>query len=149
MFGILGRRFCSMRRFFQFFQIASIVAPQVLCSSVSAQSVDESERLTSMIATGSLRGSTLLTSPALVDANHLTSMIATGSLPSSATQYSHAVPTIQYIQVKIGDTLFGIARRHSVSVGQIIAINKLTIHQRIKIGQILVLSPNDAERHIR
>jgi LysM repeat protein len=44
------------------------------------------------------------------------------------------------IQVRAGDTLFGLARRHGVGVNELMAANNLP-NARIEVGQVLLL-PN-------
>lgn len=86
-------------------------------------------------------------SPRLYDPNarwqQPPSGITTGSTGPSPTGYygprpPHGGYGPQVVEVREGDTLFGISRRYNVPVGDLVAANRLT-SERIVIGQRLVI----------
>jgi hypothetical protein len=58
------------------------------------------------------------------------------NLPPRQTAYAPLSPNV--VEVREGDTLFGLSRRYNVPVGDIVAANRLP-NERIAIGQRLVI----------
>jgi LysM repeat protein len=61
----------------------------------------------------------------------------TGPAPRNTTA-AHTPHSPQIVEVREGDTLYGISRRHNVPVGDLVAANRLP-NERIAIGQRLVI----------
>ena len=66
-----------------------------------------------------------------------------GKAQASATQQSSKTKTNDKVihKVKRGDTLWGIAKRYDVAVNQLLAWNKLSKNQILKLNQSLILFP--------
>jgi len=66
-----------------------------------------------------------------------------GKAQASATQQSSKAQTNEKVihKVKRGDTLWGIAKRYDVAVNQLLAWNKLSKNQILKLNQSLILFP--------
>ncbi|WP_244885794.1 LysM peptidoglycan-binding domain-containing protein [Carnobacterium viridans] len=56
---------------------------------------------------------------------------------SSTPTIPSPVPKTTNYTVKSGDTLYSIARKHGITVQQIVTTNKLTNANLIKVGQVL------------
>ncbi len=68
-----------------------------------------------------------------IEQTHLSGPVSPPIAPVKATG------VISKYTVKKGDTLTKIARKHNVSLRELVAVNKLTLKSRLKIGQPLVI----------
>ena len=68
------------------------------------------------------------------------SLIATYSVAKSNKKNKNI--TLVYYKLKIGDTLLTVAKRHHTTVSQILQVNKLDMHKKIKVGKVLKVPTN-------
>lgn len=68
-------------------------------------------------------------------------VVGLGLAQPGALAASDSQPPPRYYQVQPGDTLTAIARRYDLSVKDIVAWNKISNPDFIKVGQVLMLSP--------
>ena len=75
------------------------------------------------------------------DAQHCGQIDSIGALIEASSFASDAkLPQIRYVEVVRGDTISDLARRHTISVDQLLALNHLSASGlQLKIGQILLL----------